>query len=205
MDEKLYETVNASSYDKIAEKWHSFRKNCKINLCISEFADIIAKGGNILDVGCGTGHPVAEYFLERGFRITGIDPSAKMLEKAKDLECDRASFLHTDFLNFRTDKIFDAILAFDSLWYIPLEKQPLIYKKASSLLKNGGYFMFTHGKTQGETQGEMFNEPFLYAALSLDEVKDLLSENGFKIIKCETDYKEITTGTRDLIITAKKI
>lgn len=40
MDEKLYETVNASSYDKIAEKWHSFRKNCKINLCISEFADI---------------------------------------------------------------------------------------------------------------------------------------------------------------------
>ena len=36
-----------------------------------------------VDLGCGTGRPIGEYILERGFLLTGIDQSARMLELAR--------------------------------------------------------------------------------------------------------------------------
>jgi 2-polyprenyl-3-methyl-5-hydroxy-6-metoxy-1,4-benzoquinol methylase len=33
----------------------------------------------ILDVGCGGGIPIAKYLVEKGFRVTGIDSSEKMI------------------------------------------------------------------------------------------------------------------------------
>ena len=65
--------------------------------------------------------------------------------------------------------------------------------------------MFTHGRTNGEIYGEMFEENFRYAALDLDTVIKLLRENGFETLRIETDYKEITTGTRDLLVFARKV
>lgn len=194
-----------NSYDKIADSWHNFRKSTTINKCIQEFCEYLPAGANILDAGCGTGYPVDDYLVKNGYCVTGIDPSEKMLEKARELQLDNAKFLTSDFLSFESPVLFDAIIAFDSLWYIPLKNQPEIYKKAENLLKTGGYFMFTHGRTNGEVYGEMFRENFRYAALDLDTVIKLLSENGFEVLRVETDYKEITTGTRDLLVFAKKV
>lgn len=64
--------------------------------------------------------------------------------------------------------------------------------------------MFTHGKECGKTSGEMFGERFRYAALGSDEVTQLLVQNGFDILRKETDYSEATTGTRDLLVFARK-
>lgn len=204
MDDSSKYEKNAVSYDRIVEKWNDFRKNCKINKCVEEFVILLKKGASILDVGCGTGYPISDYLSKNSFKVTGIDPSEKMLEKARALDPENAQFIKSDFLSFKTDEKFDAIIAFDSLWYIPVEKQPLIYKKASSLLNRGGYFMFTHGDEHGETQGEMFGETFYYAALSSQEITALLQENGFKVVRMQKDYKEPTTGTRDLLVFAKK-
>ena len=194
-----------NSYDKIADSWHNFRKNTTINKCVREFCEYLPSGANILDAGCGTGYPIDDYLVKNGYCVTGIDPSEKMLEKAKELRLDNARFLTSDFLNFDSSSLFDAVIAFDSLWYIPLKSQPEIYKKAENLLKKGGYFMFTHGRTNGEIYGEMFEENFRYAALDLDTVIKLLRQNGFETLRIETDYKEITTGTRDLLVFARKV
>lgn len=204
MDNREKYAHNALAYDKIVESWHDFRKNCKINKCIEEFVSYLNYGSEVLDAGCGTGYPISDYLTKRGFKVTGIDPSEKMLEKALSLNLNDAEFIKSEFLSFSPTKTFDAIIAFDCLWYIAPENQPDIYKKAAELIKSGGYFMFTHGATHGEIQGEMFGENFFYSALSLKEVKSLLSQNGFDIVRIETNYSEPTTGTRDLLVFAKK-
>lgn len=42
----------------------------------------ISPPARIVDVGCGTGI-AARLFAERGYRVTGVDPNADMLEKAR--------------------------------------------------------------------------------------------------------------------------
>ena len=38
---------------------------------------------HIFDLGCGTGHPVSEYFIESGHQTTGVDFSPNILWVAR--------------------------------------------------------------------------------------------------------------------------
>lgn len=64
--------------------------------------------------------------------------------------------------------------------------------------------MFTHGNRNGETIGEMLGETFYYGALDAARVRELLAENGFEILTFTENYSEPSTGTRDLLVTARK-
>jgi ubiquinone/menaquinone biosynthesis C-methylase UbiE len=84
-------------------------------------------GRAILDVGCGAG-PLLEALRERGARVTGVDPSAKMLELArkrlgKDAVLHQAG-LGGDPLPF-PDGTFDDVVACLVLHYLEDWKAPL--------------------------------------------------------------------------------
>ena len=65
--------------------------------------------------------------------------------------------------------------------------------------------MFTPGKENGEGSGDMMGKTFYYSAFSLDVTLPLLKQNGFATLRAVTDYSEQTTGTRDLLVFAKKL
>lgn len=49
-----------------------------------------------------------------------------------------------------------------------------------------------------------FAEHLYYGALDASRVRDLLTDNGFEILTFTENYSEPTTGTRDLLVTARK-
>lgn len=71
-------------------------------------------------------------------------------------------------------------------------------------MNSGAYFLFTHGNRNNETVGTMFNRRFYYSALNIDELKAIFSEVGLKIISLTENYKEASTGERDLLVIAQK-
>ena len=117
------------AYDNIADKWAEFRAGCTINKCIAEFVKLLPLHSEILDVGSGTGYPVAAYLAEKGHRVTGIDVSAQMTKKARALNLPCARFINVDFTEYTADVSFDAAIAFDSLWHIAYSRQESIYPK----------------------------------------------------------------------------
>lgn len=195
---------NAESYDRIAEEWASYRKDSPVNLCVREAFSSLPKGSSILDIGCGTGHPIDEYLLDEGYLVTGIDFSSKMLSYTEDLKELGGEFYCLDFLDYKTERRFDGILAFDSLWHLRKEDQERAYRKVASFLKPGGIFLFTAGKSEGESQGEMFGQPFTYSSLDYHKTFQILKEEGLVILSYTLDYKEKTTGSRDFIALAKR-
>ena len=201
------ETVGkvAAAYDAACNDWNALRKNCVINTCIAQFESLLDRGCRVLDIGCGTGFPVAKYFSDGGFRVTGMDVSEKMIEKANAQRLENAEFFVCDFMKFDASCKYGAAIAFDSLWHIPFVAQEKIYQKVSKLLECGGYFLFTHGRRESEMWGEMFGEKFYYSALGGEKLRRLLIDGGFDIIRYEEDYKEKTTGSRELLVVAKKI
>ncbi len=192
-------------YDEICPQWDEYRKKTSVNKCIADFSRRLKPNSSILDVGCGTGYPIDFFLSERGFRITGIDSSAKMIEKAASLKLKNTEYHVADLFGFRTEEKFDAIIAFDCLWHICHDNQKYIYGTIASLIKKGGYFIFTHGKKDGEIYGEMMGQTFYYSALDAEEVKKILISEGFEIISFTENYKERTTGDRELLVEAKKL
>ena len=196
--------LNTSSYNKIADRWDEIRKTKPIDPCIVAFADRLPVNAGILDVGCGSGYPIDVYLTGKGFRVTGIDPSENMLDKAISLKLDGAAFYCTDLFGFETNETFDAVIAFDSIFHIPFDRQKDIYPKISALLKPNGLFLFTHGKESGTVHGTMFGEPFSYGALDKEILKCELNDAGFDIAAFHEDYRDPVTGTRDVLIVARK-
>ena len=196
--------VNRGSYNKICDRWSEYREKSRINTCIVEFVKHLKPGARVLDFGCGSGYPIATYLSDQGFVVTGIDISERMIEKARALNLKSADFLVEDILTFSSTEKYDAIIAFDSIWHVPQEQQKDIYKMVGDLINSGGYFLLTHGKTQGSVSGHMFGEEFYYSALDACRVRELLNENGFEIIIWEEDYKEETTGDRELLVVTRK-
>lgn len=95
-------TSNHELFNKIASVYNLFFGYQKrgFRRTMTQTGDILdtAKYSTILDVGCGTG-ALASTLAERGFKVTGIDASVKMLAQAKkrsgnlSLECREVNAL----------------------------------------------------------------------------------------------------------------
>lgn len=194
-----------NSYNKISQKWCDFRKTTAINKCIAEFCERLKPGSKILDIGCGGGYPIDAYLANKGFSVTGIDLSEEMITRAKQLNLQGATFIADDILNYSTAEKYDAVIAFDSLWHITYAMQESTFRIISDLLKRGGLCIFTYGKTDGEIMGTMFGEQFYYSSLGIEKLKFAMQRNSLEILDFALDYKETTTGERDLIAIVRKI
>src|SRR5689334_3700062 len=74
-------------------------------------------GARLLDLGCGTGHQMAE-LRNRGFEVTGVDGSAEMLEHAR-ANNPGAEIHQADVADLPLeDSSFDYILCIEVLRYL---------------------------------------------------------------------------------------
>lgn len=141
---------------------------------------------SILDIGCGTGVPLMNHLVLSGAKVTGVDVSYEMLEKAK-INVPDASFIEGDILTIRFKETFDGILAWDSLFHLPLDQQKQAIRKIASLLNPKGVFLFTAGGNAGELRSTMFDTEFYYSSLSSQEYESILSEENCRLILNEID------------------
>jgi len=64
-------------YERHATAWDCDRQNSAWNDKVWHdlFIDRLAAGAKVLDLGCGSGQPVARHMAERGLLVTGVDSS----------------------------------------------------------------------------------------------------------------------------------
>lgn len=71
-------------YDLIATGFSEMRDSFATEQkYIDLFIQHLKPGSHILDVGCGSGYPIASYLIEHGFEVTGIDGSKELLKIAE--------------------------------------------------------------------------------------------------------------------------
>ncbi len=115
----------------------------EVEICISK-AGLADSGGHILDYGCGTGNH-ASVWLDRGFRVTGLDINDSMLDIARKKELGpQAEFLHSSKIDQLESQSLDAVcMLFDVLSYLPSsEAVQELMDHFHRLLKPDGRFIF---------------------------------------------------------------
>ena len=102
--------------------------------------------GDVLDIGCGCGLPVARCLAAAGHRVTGVDISDVQIERARGLVPD-ATFIRADATQLRFPPgSFDAIVCLYALIHMPLDQQPRLLRSIAEWLRPGGWLLATTGQ-----------------------------------------------------------
>ena len=124
----------------------------------------------ILDLGCGTGLELEEYFpLCPSARITGIDLSQGMLSelKRKFSDKDITLILASYFDVPLSECAFDAALSVESLHHFTMDEKVVLYTKLHKSLTSNGYFILTDYFSLSDDEEEMHRQDL--AALKAEQ------------------------------------
>jgi SAM-dependent methyltransferase len=145
------------------------------------FAAALPTGATILDLGCGSGVPVARYFGDLGFQVTGIDSSPTMIAMCRE-RLPGHEFLVADMRFLRLGRHFAGILAWDSFFHLEPDEQRRMFDVFARHSAVSTVLMFNSGSSFGEVVGSYRGDPLYHASLSAGEYGELLSANGFEVI-----------------------
>ncbi|KAH6612299.1 S-adenosyl-L-methionine-dependent methyltransferase [Chaetomium sp. MPI-SDFR-AT-0129] len=112
------------------------------------------KGMNALEVGCGSGIPVAEILLAKDMTYFGVDLSVTQINTALQnfqYQTDhlQASWLVGDMMDLSFPPgAMDVIIGFYSLIHLPREEQQVFLKRAWGWLRPGGMLMINFGREE---------------------------------------------------------
>ncbi len=115
-------SLNKKAWNNAAKKYEK-AKYGHLNILAEFFCRTLPKNAFILDLGSGTGLPFAKYFVEKGFRVLGIDFSSEMIKIA------RKNVLKAEFRVFSMTEL-DFVNKFDGIFsnYSMLLLNPTLFK-----------------------------------------------------------------------------
>lgn len=147
-------------------------------------------GERILDLGCGTGY-LTNLISQAGARVTGIDSSAAMIERAQAVYPD-LDFRVISATNMEFDSPFDAVFSNATLHWV-LDKETAIDHIYHALRTGGRLVLEMGGKGNVEdivvatrkalTRYSYYNQAakHMWYFPSLGEYTSLLEKRGFQI------------------------
>lgn len=200
--------MNRESYDSIAAEWDAAR----VSFIRDErrYLDAVLEGlsspSSILDIGCGTGRPMAEYVIARGHRVTGVDQSEALLAIARD-RFPEGEWIDSKIEDFAFEGRYDGAICWDSLFHIERAHHERILSGIHGCLAPGARLMLTAGgsKNQPAFTDTMFGHEFFYDSHSPERVASILGEIGFELVINE--FMNQPTSGRDkgrIAIVARK-
>ena len=170
-------------YERYAAEWDVDRNTAPWNdrCWIERFAGELPPSATVLDLGCGSGEPIARYLARRGFHITGVDASPSMIALSRERLPDQ-EWIVCDMRKADVGRRFDGLLAWDSYFMLPHEDQACMFEVFARHAKSLTVLMFNSGPTHGEAIGEYRGEPLYAASLHPDEYRALFAAHGFEVV-----------------------
>lgn len=179
------------SYDLIAEEFAKMRNSFNTEQTyVDLFLQMLPKSASILDVGCGSGYPIASYIINKGYRLTGVDSSKKLLAIA-ERNCPAMRCIFGDLRTIKFAENFDGIIEWWALFHLPKAAHENMIQRFASWLKPGGILQFTTGDSAyEEMHNDMLDQELWFYSLAPDKYERYLEQNDFKIIFCENDQPQ---------------
>jgi cyclopropane fatty-acyl-phospholipid synthase-like methyltransferase len=110
---------------------------------VADWSQMSPGGATVLDLGCGTGVPISQALIERGFKVLGWTPHPRWSQRSE--LAFQPSQLSVPLQRIRTSSVetFDGVVAWGLFFLLDTEGQRTLIAKVAAVLPRGGRFLFT--------------------------------------------------------------
>jgi SAM-dependent methyltransferase len=169
-------------YDRHARRWDARRGDSAVleQGWLERFLALMPASPAVLDLGCGSGQPIAWWLVERGCAVTGVDAAPAMIGLCRE-RMPAQAWVVADMRLLNLGRRFDGLIAWDSFFHLAPDDQRRMFAVFAAHAAPGAALLFTSGPAQGEAIGEFEGEPLYHASLAPDEYRALLAGAGFTV------------------------
>jgi SAM-dependent methyltransferase len=201
---KLYDIHRCTLqiYERNAQAWDEHRSRIFFEQkWLDKFIELLPSNGHVLDVGCGAGEPIAQYFLKRGLRLTGLDASPTMLEISRS-RFPTANWVEMDMREMKLDTIFDGIVSWDGFFHLNHEEQRRTIRLFADHLSCNASLLLTIGHESGEVTGTVEGQEVYHSSLAHDEYRAILNTIGFESV--EIELQDESCGFHSILLATRE-
>jgi SAM-dependent methyltransferase len=173
-----------SGWESIAAEFIAARSDIGSNV-VRHWSRYLRPGGDVLDIGCGSGAPISSTLSAEGFRVFGIDASPTLAamfghrfgaaQAACETVQDSAFFGRT----------FDGAAAVGLMFLLPENDQRRLLSKVGKALKPGGRFLFSAPRQYCSWNDLQTGQPSL--SLGEEEYARLLIGANLRLVNTYVD------------------
>jgi SAM-dependent methyltransferase len=183
MDQAADEIVGL--YRRHAQAWDEARgERLREGAWLGRFLELVPPGGELLDLGCGSGQPIARHCVEQGRGVFGVDTSPELIALCRARFPDQTWEVH-DMRTLALGRRFDGVLAWHSLFHLRPQAQVAMFAVFGAHAASGAPLMFTSGWNRGVAMGQFEGERLYHASLDPDEYHALIKAHGFRCLAHE--------------------
>lgn len=184
--------IVASGYDRIADAYLEWTTRSPLRQrWLNELCSILPQRGEVLDLGCGAGIPVAHRLTEMGFSVLGIDGSSRQIALARK-NAPQAEFRLADMvsMSFPTGS-FAAVTAFYSITHVRRAEHAAMFERIANWLKPGGVLVASLGSADcPDWTGEWLGTTMFFSHFDAETNIRLLEGAGLAIRQFEVIGEE---------------
>lgn len=147
---------------------------------LDRFTARLEPGVSVLDVGCGSGRPMAAALLERGFCVTGVDSSAALIAYAT-ANLPGGRFVQADMRTLDLGETFVGILAWHSLFHLSPVDQRIALPRLLAHAAPRATIMFSSGPREGHVVGSWRGDALYHGSLGPEEYDGEITSRGFVV------------------------
>ena len=145
------------------------------------FIAALPGAATVLDLGCGSGFPVARHMAGHGLHVTGVDSSPTLISMCRE-RLPGHEWLTGDMRSLQLRRRFDGVLAWDSFFHLRPNDQRRMFGVFARHAAPSTVLMFNSGPSYGEAVGAYRGDPLYHASLSPEEYMSLLEGIGFDLV-----------------------
>jgi len=136
-------TDHSAGWDAVAAQFMSIRSEAGAALVRSWAIECLPLSAAILDVGCGSGMPIAQALVREGFTVWGIDASPSLLSAFRRHFPDMPAACETAQDSGFFGRTFAGAVSVGLVFLLDAADQRKLLRNVAHVLEPGGRFLFS--------------------------------------------------------------
>lgn len=186
----------SEGYEDIADQFMAARSDIGATFVRSWARANLPPASSVVDVGCGSGLPIAQALIEDGFSVYGIDASPSLLSAFRRRFPDAHSACEAAQDSVYFHQVFDAALSIGLMFLLSADDQYEVIQRVENALRPGGHFLFTAPWQVCEWQDVLTKRQS--QSLGEQEYQRLLEKSGLRLIGCHEEENHFYHAAKPL-------